>query len=402
MLNHIAAFAGSDDVYARHTTYPTSESHDVEKIPPPINGSDHGGNNACPSPGGCEYTHTHATSLGSDQQAADDSVCISSCPSTPVELWPAVSASQSQSLFPGTHAEVPPYAVPVQRYSRLYCGNLSLPPGMTKRALGRLRIVCCCVVTAQSWHAFFVALLILAITMLFVAVVVPHGEWFTHCFMALLTAASIACLTLSVTLDPGVIPPASLSQQPAQPTTVVVEGRSVQCKLCTTCHIIRPPQSSHCRFCDVCVEEFDHHCVVLGSCVGKRTFRFFGGFFITTSFLTVYMCIRSFVVIVSTDFKPAYEQPNLIWLAMSCTLCMFFGLAGCILVIPCACRYIKLSATRTTMKERRRQRYQTQSGEEPFSHMPVAVPSSTSYFVNIIQRFFGPMERSKIPFDYYV
>ena len=44
---------------------------------------------------------------------------------------------------------------------------------------------------------------------------------------------------------------------------------------CTTCNIIRPPKSSHCKICDNCVLEFDHHCFFISNCVGRRNHKFF-------------------------------------------------------------------------------------------------------------------------------
>lgn len=46
-------------------------------------------------------------------------------------------------------------------------------------------------------------------------------------------------------------------------------------KYCSTCHIWRPPRSSHCAICDVCVLSHDHHCVFLNSCVGYRNYTYF-------------------------------------------------------------------------------------------------------------------------------
>lgn len=38
---------------------------------------------------------------------------------------------------------------------------------------------------------------------------------------------------------------------------------------CAYCHVWQPPRSKHCHDCEKCVLRFDHHCVWLGTCVGK-------------------------------------------------------------------------------------------------------------------------------------
>lgn len=50
-------------------------------------------------------------------------------------------------------------------------------------------------------------------------------------------------------------------------------GFLMKYKYCKTCNIIRPPGTSHCRICDICVERFDHHCPWIGNCIGINNYK---------------------------------------------------------------------------------------------------------------------------------
>jgi len=54
-----------------------------------------------------------------------------------------------------------------------------------------------------------------------------------------------------------------------------IKGHMVNLNYCYTCFHFRPPRTSHCAECDNCVEKFDHHCLWLGTCIGKRNYKYF-------------------------------------------------------------------------------------------------------------------------------
>lgn len=74
-----------------------------------------------------------------------------------------------------------------------------------------------------------------------------------------------------------------------------IRGRKFKVKFCSTCHIFRGPGVSHCKKCDNCVENFDHHCPWLGNCIGKNNYYLF---FIFLIFVNVFVISNLFISIV--------------------------------------------------------------------------------------------------------
>ena len=45
--------------------------------------------------------------------------------------------------------------------------------------------------------------------------------------------------------------------------------------LCRHCKVVRPERAHHCKWCDQCVTRWDHHCPLVGNCIGFGNHRYF-------------------------------------------------------------------------------------------------------------------------------
>ncbi|CUF68066.1 zinc finger protein, putative [Bodo saltans] len=83
----------------------------------------------------------------------------------------------------------------------------------------------------------------------------------------LLGIAFVSSLLVGVT-DPGVYPRLGHGERdPLESCTHL--------PICKICNMRRPRRAAHCYSCGVCVLEHDHHCGVIGGCVGSRSLRWF-------------------------------------------------------------------------------------------------------------------------------
>ncbi|XP_078420160.1 palmitoyltransferase ZDHHC19-like isoform X3 [Cetorhinus maximus] len=101
----------------------------------------------------------------------------------------------------------------------------------------------------------------------------------------------ILCFTsfiITSFMDPGILQQGShiSMHESLDPKVVKVNGKIFCLKWCRVCQFYRPPRCSHCRLCNVCVEDFDHHCKWVNNCIGRRNYRFF---FLFVFFLVLYM-----------------------------------------------------------------------------------------------------------------
>jgi palmitoyltransferase ZDHHC9/14/18 len=86
----------------------------------------------------------------------------------------------------------------------------------------------------------------------------------------------------------------------------VVNGRLTKMKYCDSCDIYRPPRTIHCSDCGCCIERLDHHCPWLGTCIGKRNYKYFIAFLWSLVFLTVFSISFSSVHVADEFFNNRY------------------------------------------------------------------------------------------------
>mmetsp|Transcript_9606 Transcript_9606/g.28206 ORF Transcript_9606/g.28206 Transcript_9606/m.28206 type:complete len:232 (-) Transcript_9606:65-760(-) len=60
-------------------------------------------------------------------------------------------------------------------------------------------------------------------------------------------------------------------------------------KFCVICVANTSTTSQHCRYCEKCVEGFDHHCKWLNNCVGKANYKYF---FMTVTSVLLFLIIH--------------------------------------------------------------------------------------------------------------
>jgi hypothetical protein len=123
--------------------------------------------------------------------------------------------------------------------------------------------------------------------------------------------------------DPGILPRQGkdfyyTTNKPLQ--RKVIGGHYIMLTYCYSCSLYRPPRTSHCSVCDNCVERFDHHCIWLGTCIGKRNYKFFY-FLITSLFINGIIQIiygLYYLIIESKKYKNKEKGNLLIIIGFSC------------------------------------------------------------------------------------
>lgn len=80
--------------------------------------------------------------------------------------------------------------------------------------------------------------------------------------------------------------------------------------LCHKCRCIRRPRSKHCNYCNHCVQDYDHHCIYLGCCIGRNNRLDFLLTMVSLSITSIYGSL----VFSLTGRRGFWHSVGLIWI----------------------------------------------------------------------------------------
>ena len=77
---------------------------------------------------------------------------------------------------------------------------------------------------------------------------------------------------------------------------IIINNNNNSSGYCSICKIFynKDRKIYHCKYCNVCIEKCDHHCIWIGKCVGKKNMFYFQLFI--TNVILVYVYIIFIVI----------------------------------------------------------------------------------------------------------
>ena len=130
----------------------------------------------------------------------------------------------------------------------------------------------------------------------------------------------IIMMILGGCTDPGILPrhPNDLYYNTNRPLLhTVLNGNKIILAFCYSCSMYRPPRTSHCSVCDNCVERFDHHCLWLGTCIGKRNYRYFFCLLISLFINLLFQICSGIYYITNQSMKLKNKEKNSLFLVIA-------------------------------------------------------------------------------------
>ncbi|XP_047421408.1 palmitoyltransferase ZDHHC19-like [Sciurus carolinensis] len=129
---------------------------------------------------------------------------------------------------------------------------------------------------------------------------VGRGEWAFALVTGPLFLLTLWSLVRLNTSDPGILHRGSMEQDPEAGHTAWMHSHAYQMPWCHQCNFHRPPRTLHCKTCNICVEEFDHHSRWVNNCIGHRNFRLFLLLLVSLCLYLVALIVTCVIFVVRT------------------------------------------------------------------------------------------------------
>lgn len=225
------------------------------------------------------------------------------------------------------------------------------------------------VVPPQSKRCLFWNSLMIKVFVAFLWITPPtlHDGTMWYVFLTMV-AMNVILSCRTVFCDPGFVPPVLREQEDdgsgVQEPNPLLEAADpsytedmFSLLFCRTCKHLRPKNGSHCKLCDVCIRDFDHHCTVLGCCIGGRNVGSFIAYLFCVAISAAYGTVLLAIGTRQVDEPLTMSNPRLYLIAL-----MFLCGVGTAVLVGCfACYYAFLVLTGKSSKQ-----FLTSSGEAAF------------------------------------
>ncbi|CAK58451.1 unnamed protein product (macronuclear) [Paramecium tetraurelia] len=79
-------------------------------------------------------------------------------------------------------------------------------------------------------------------------------------------------------------------------------------RYCKVCKLIQSKETQHCQDCDICIQEFDHHCPWTGKCIGKGNIKQFYYFIVSSIVFMIFNLVLVLLKIKEQDSRSHQQQ----------------------------------------------------------------------------------------------
>ena len=184
----------------------------------------------------------------------------------------------------------------------------------------------------KYYHIFFSLIILSTPIILLISSLIQLSEYNSSIIMTIITLIiyilSVILIFIGGLSDPGIIERNNEFACYDNKKTIIKinkNGNILNLNFCYTCFHFRPPRTSHCAECDNCVEKFDHHCLWMGNCVGKRNYKFFYYLIFFVS-LNCFLQIFTSICFIIFLYKGKKSKRKNLYIVISLSLVMFINL----------------------------------------------------------------------------